>query len=303
MKKKWISRPEAAAILGVHPQSISNYAAKGLIHENRRGSYLRYPREEVEALNTFPEIHSIEEMRSGIEKMRTEMETEYAAVKKLYDDRRALFLEPFGGWQKWENYRRIVRQLAEMAAGNTMLERQKEIFLCVLDLKSYQEIADAYGLSRERVRQIFEKSLRRILEFREIATRRLEESQRKVLELSKEIDHLHDEIFFLQHPQDNKKEEELSDKNDIFRQCEPFTLPLKELYLSVRTWNCLKYAGVRTLGDIVAYNRAEFMRIRNFGRKSLNELDILLEKRGLEFKMWTNPEYPKLDDLYKREYA
>ena len=303
MKKKWISRQEAAALLGVHPQSISNYAARGIIHENRRGSYLRYPREEVEALNTFPEIHSIEEMRTGIEKMQTEMETEHAAVKKLYDDRRALFLEPFGGWQKWENYRRIVRQLAEMAAGNTMLERQKEIFLRILDLESYQEIADMYGLSRERVRQIFEKSLRRILEFRDIATRRLEESQSKVLELQKEIDHLHDEIFFLQHPQDNKKEEELSDKNDIFRQCEPFSLPLKELYLSVRTWNCLKYAGIRTLGDVVAYDRAEFMRIRNFGRKSLNELDILLEKRGLEFKMWTNPEYPKLDDLYKREYA
>ena len=302
MKKKWISRQEAADILGVHPQTISNYAAQGLVHEDRRGSYLRYPREEVEALNTFPEIHSIEEMRSGIEKMRSEMETDYAAVKKLYDDRKALFLEPFGGWMKWENYRRIVVQLAKMAAESTMLERQKEIFLRVLALKSYQEIADEYCLTRERVRQIFEKSLRRILEFRDIATRRLEESQCKVLELQKEIDHLHDKIFLLQHPQ-AKKEDETSDKNDIFRQCEPFTLPLKELYLSVRTWNCLKYAGVRTLGDVVAYDRAEFMRIRNFGRKSLNELDILLEKRGLEFKMWTNPEYPKLDDLYKREYA
>ena len=302
MKKKWISRQEAADILGVHPQTISNYAAQGLVNEDRRGKYLRYPREEVEALNTFPETHSIEEMRSGIEKMHSEMETDYAAVKKLYDDRRAIFLEPFGGWMKWDNYRRIVRQLAEMAAGNTMLERQKEIFLRVLDLKSYQEIADEFCLTRERVRQIFEKSLRRILEFRDIATRRLEESQCKVLELQKEIDHLHDEIFFLQHPQ-AKKEDETSDKNDVFRQCEPFTLPLKELYLSVRTWNCLKYAGVRTLGDVVAYDRAEFMRIRNFGRKSLNELDILLEKRGLKFKMWTNPEYPKLNDLYKREYA
>ena len=299
MKKKWISRQDAADLLGVSPQTISNYAAQGVIHEDRRGKYLRYPRDEVEALSTFPELHTIEEMRAGIEKMQAEMGNEYAAVKKLYDERRAIFLEPFGGWAKWENYRRIVRQLAIMAAGNTMLPRQEEIFMDVLELKSYQEIADRHGITRERVRQVFEKSLRSILNFREIATTRLEDSQRKVLELSKEIDHLHDEIFFLQHPQANKADES-SDKNDIFRQCEPFTQNLRDMFLSVRTYNCLKSAGIETLGDIVAYNRNEYMRLRNFGRKSLNELDNMLEKLGLGFKMWTNPEYPTLADLYHR---
>ncbi len=60
---------------------------------------------------------------------------------------------------------------------------------------------------------------------------------------------------------------------------------LVDLDLSVRALNCLKAADVETLGELVAYNRNDLLKFRNFGKKSLAELDQLVETKGLEFGM------------------
>ena len=61
--------------------------------------------------------------------------------------------------------------------------------------------------------------------------------------------------------------------------------PLSELDLSVRAFNCLKAAEIRTLGDLVAYNIADLLKFRNFGKKSLSELEELVASKGLSFGM------------------
>ena len=58
---------------------------------------------------------------------------------------------------------------------------------------------------------------------------------------------------------------------------------LSEVGLSVRAYNCLKAADIDTFADLVSYSRNELMKFRNFGRKSLNEIDILVEKMKLSF--------------------
>ena len=55
----------------------------------------------------------------------------------------------------------------------------------------------------------------------------------------------------------------------------------------MRALNCLKAADVETLGELVAYNRNDLLKFRNFGKKSLTELDQLVEQKGLEFGMNT----------------
>ena len=58
---------------------------------------------------------------------------------------------------------------------------------------------------------------------------------------------------------------------------------LSDMGLSVRAFNCLKAADIDTFADLVSYSRAELMKFRNFGRKSLNEIDLLVEKMKLSF--------------------
>jgi DNA-directed RNA polymerase subunit alpha len=60
---------------------------------------------------------------------------------------------------------------------------------------------------------------------------------------------------------------------------------LVDLDLSVRALNCLKAADVETLGELVQYNRNDLLKFRNFGKKSLTELDDLLDNMGLNFGM------------------
>ncbi len=60
---------------------------------------------------------------------------------------------------------------------------------------------------------------------------------------------------------------------------------LVDMDLSVRALNCLKAAEVETLGDLVMYSKADLMKFRNFGKKSLTELDELVEVKGLSFGM------------------
>ena len=60
---------------------------------------------------------------------------------------------------------------------------------------------------------------------------------------------------------------------------------LSDMGLSVRAYNCLKAADIDTFADLVSYSRSELMKFRNFGRKSLNEIDQLVEKMKLSFGM------------------
>ena len=60
---------------------------------------------------------------------------------------------------------------------------------------------------------------------------------------------------------------------------------LVDMDLSVRALNCLKAADVETLGDLVSYNKNDLMKFRNFGKKSLAELEQLIADKALTFGM------------------
>lgn len=60
---------------------------------------------------------------------------------------------------------------------------------------------------------------------------------------------------------------------------------LVDMDLSVRALNCLKAADVETLGELVAFNKNDLLKFRNFGKKSLTELEDLVQTKGLQFGM------------------
>lgn len=59
--------------------------------------------------------------------------------------------------------------------------------------------------------------------------------------------------------------------------------PIEELEISVRAHNCLRSNGIKTVGQLVAYDRNDLLRFRNFGKKSLEELEKIILTFGLEF--------------------
>ncbi len=62
-------------------------------------------------------------------------------------------------------------------------------------------------------------------------------------------------------------------------------MPVDELELSVRSYNCLMAANIKTIGDLVRRDEPEMLKFRNFGRKSLQELHKILDEKKLQFGM------------------
>ncbi|HXV77827.1 MAG TPA: DNA-directed RNA polymerase subunit alpha [Candidatus Polarisedimenticolaceae bacterium] len=72
---------------------------------------------------------------------------------------------------------------------------------------------------------------------------------------------------------------------DDERLMEQFNRSVDELELSVRSYNCLKNANIKTIGDLITRTEAEMLKTKNFGRKSLNEIKDILAEMGLSLGM------------------
>ena len=90
---------------------------------------------------------------------------------------------------------------------------------------------------------------------------------------------------------DNKEEkkEDLVDEQTLQLR-KVLKTPLEDLDLSVRAFNCLKAAKINSLSELVQYEQEDLMKFRNFGQKSLSEIEQVLTERGLHFGM----DLPKL---------
>lgn len=84
--------------------------------------------------------------------------------------------------------------------------------------------------------------------------------------------------------QESKKETEEFDESSMHMR-QLLKTKLVDMDLSVRALNCLKAADIETLGDLVSFNKNDLLKFRNFGKKSLTELEELVEGKGLQFGM------------------
>lgn len=95
-------------------------------------------------------------------------------------------------------------------------------------------------------------------------------------------DHFNLFIHF-EEPIEEEKEEEVDEETVRIRRT--LAKSVEELELSVRSSNCLRAAEIKTIGDLVQKSESEMLKFRNFGRKSLKEIQDLLSEMGLSFGM------------------
>jgi len=94
------------------------------------------------------------------------------------------------------------------------------------------------------------------------------------------------------HIEEEEVEEEKSDVDEEL--LEKLNMNVSELDLSVRSANCLKEARLKTVGEVVQKTELEMLKYRNFGKKSLAEINVILQTMGLSFGM-------KVDQLLKKK--
>ena len=94
-----------------------------------------------------------------------------------------------------------------------------------------------------------------------------------------------DHMFIFINFEEQPEEEEEEVDRDAERLYDNLKRSVEELELSVRSYNCLKNADIKTIGELVQKTEAEMLKTKNFGRKSLNEIKEILSEMGLSFGM------------------
>lgn len=107
--------------------------------------------------------------------------------------------------------------------------------------------------------------------------------------------HLDVFVSYGQLPEEEEEEEEMS--ADEKAQYEKLRLPISELELSVRSANCLKDANIKSIAELVRKTESELLSFRNFGKKSLSEINDLLKAMGLHLGMKVDPKKLKKTEV------
>lgn len=148
------------------------------------------------------------------------------------------------------------------------------------DLWTLQGVANEIGVTRERIRQIEAKAIRKLRHpsrnalFRGVPYVEIKTERGYFCKLKQEYDQLAEAYQVLS----NRPAEEVVRENDVLNR------HIAESELSIRSINCLLRAGKYTYGDVAKMSLRELMQVRNLGRKSLEEIVCRLRDCGLELK-------------------
>lgn len=273
---KYITRQEAAKILGVSPQTITNYMSKGVLSWKKTGAgYSKLVlREEIERLSESIEefsadVNEIEQLKTELRKEKSRLRSEVRNTSESVGDLNVMFDLAY----------RIFKQ-AVTTNMDSLCERERHIAEIIFKKKDpyfcLRDVAEDFCLSRERVRQIICRMMKRI-------SMAIESKEEQIAKLEEEIKSLQEQINA-----QNTVERNHQDACSKGYKGKVFAMKLVDANLSVRSLNCLKAADIKTVGDLVSYEKEDIFKLRNLGRKSQRELTEFLEKLGLSFGMQTD---------------
>ena len=295
---KLISAQEAANRLGVTRQTILNWAKSGVISVKRDGHKGLPHLVDWETLE--PLCGTVQEMLAAKEwfELRTkdykdatnELET---LIKDTYDEIIARKrIVPFVDARDF--YLSIPKMMQELGVLN---EREAKVVTMLIEGKTMEEIGEDLYISRERVRQIFFKAIRKSSHIAHLKEEldAYEQLKKKYATLQEAVNVMDDD--FKEYVRMKVEAKTMDDdpvelsKEDEFLNF--LSTPLSEFDFSVRCLNCLRYADIRTIADLVRLQKRDVLCLRNFGKKSLTELDDFIEEKGLQWGM-------NVDELYRK---
>ena len=263
-----MTRNDAAACLGVDPQTITNWVNKGLLGGYNDKSSKRFwvNADDVKKYSEKYKMLSVSEDlldREQKELLASERKVN-AKMQMLMHD--ALNVSSFS----YDKIGGSLCTLLELTSQGGM--REKKIMQAFFNGDRISNIAEELELSRERVRQIVVKAIRKF----NYAIKELADLKQENNSLKEEIKNVKMQLIM----QEGEEEEQFEDVPPSV-----FSIRLVNFNLPVRVLNVTKAADIDTIGDLEQYSKIEMEKFRNFGKKSLMQLDEFIHEMGLEWGM------------------
>lgn len=276
MSKK-MTRMDAANRLGVEPQTITNWVERGLLggYCDKKSRRFYVNGDDVEK---YAEQYKMLFVSEETLKARTrEFQDKEREVNTMFD----MLLKDELSIQKANDSNLRECLISLYVALSNRGERSTSVIADFLGGYGIAYIANKHSLTRERIRQIIVKGLRAFVGDVE-----------KCLFTLKENAKLKEEVQTLK----NKLAVALGTNDNVEKQIvlpTVFSTRLVDLNISVRSLNAMKTHDIETVGDLVQYSMSELLKTRNFGKKSLSELDDLVQNLGLHWGMSAAKIYAK----------
>ena len=301
---------EAAKMCGVSSQTILNWAERGIItiQKHKGASKRKWWHVNKEQIDEICGVsQDIQETKKILEQ---ELEGLKDTTRKVIQQRKEALLDlGLLNTTYMSGSISLLLSIVEMACKcGTINMRQAYVLKRFINGSTFEEVSDDMVISRERIRQIFEIACRKIkkasniveklndYDFMKSEYETIKESGKM---LQKENDKLRERLEIKKREERLKTLQErknyLDETDDI---CKILSKNLKDCDLSVRALNCLKYADIKTVGDLVQYAKRDLLKFRNFGKKSLTELDDFIEENNLHWSMDVEKFYLERAKLY-----
>lgn len=274
--KDLISLKEAAETLDVTTYTIRNWIRNGILKyaDNNERFLIRSSFNNIiDRLKKISDDEKdIKHYEEQIKYKKERLESVYSSLEKEYSfisSSKSIICDLFS-----KAYEVLYR-------GSITSERDKKITMSYLKGMRFYEISDMYDISPERVRQII---------YRQMATLSRSDKYSSLLKenrlLKKQIDAMSIKINMISKYKGDDNEKEFNIEE--FKKNEKMYILSENLFnldLSARTINVLRGTDLKTIYDLVRLNRLDLLKYRNFGKKSLIELEDMLSDRGLRFGM------------------
>lgn len=283
-----LSRDEAALLLDVTSQTISNWVEKGVLKGHFVDRLLKIDKATIEKY--FDTLSDLAFIEKRIFAAKRDLQLAEKELEKNLDDTRSA-IHLLGKGVPAHLINEIFSVIIEASGDDVLKEREKTILTMLLEGKDVEFVAEEYGLTRSRIMQIVSHAVRKLATVKTFSELRREYKQlvfdntnfQNVIEaLQNRVKKL-ERINNIDTAPVSEYDYLLGDKGGTFTAM--MNTPVYDLGISVRSLNCLKGADVDTLYDLVKCNKTDLMKFRNFGKKSLTELEDLLESLHLHFGM------------------
>ena len=286
---KMIQVTEAAKMLGVERQTLVNWGKNGTIkiHKTKGRSYW-VDKKTIEAFaDTMQDIEHTREM------LNKEKEQLDATLCKERQTRRDIELELYmiNKFNRASCINEFYSMIPNMCYDLGMLkERERDIMCEIINGKDVGFLSDCYGLTRERIMQIFYIGCDKCKELAAIK-KRLDDYDR----LKTEVRHLKQSLSVMSKDlkvqrETERKIQEMNEQeriNRIKKTDKILRLLDTRIFtcdLSVRSKNVLIWEGnIETIGDLVQMKKTDLLKYRNCGKKTISEISNFLDKLGFTF--------------------
>lgn len=307
---KLIRVTDAAARLGVTSQTIENWGKSGCLKIKTMGKSGKGHWVDEDTISALGDTWAdVEHARQVMEAERQEIEDARknfrAELKEIR--REAMMLKRVGQAVVCENfYLSIPEMLCSLGVINC---REVQVMRRVISGEPIGYIAEYFGVTKNAILGIFGRGCRKARHLEDIK-KRLDEAEAmkaEIAELKQTVAVLNRDLKSQREvEEEQRKMEEAELKEHIARTDSLLKLlntNIVDWDLPVRALNCLKAIDVETIGDLVRLNKVDLLKARNFGKRSLGEVEDLIIGLGLGFGMDVDKIYRERIAMKMKEYG